>query len=120
MIAPKTLYYVYLEDPLPAGAEAINASLLTSQQFTGATPQFLSNEWDFGWGYWYFNHTQLRDEKTILYAEYLPAGTYVYTYNIQATVPGQFHVMPAHAGEFYFPEVWGRSDGVVFTIHNEK
>ena len=49
----------------------------------------------------------------------LPAGTYVYTYQIQATVAGDFRVMPAHAGEFYFPEVYGRSAGSTFTITGE-
>ena len=46
----------------------------------------------------------------------LPAGTYVYTYQMQASVAGEFHVMPTHAAEFYFPETWGRSSGELFTI----
>jgi hypothetical protein len=58
----------------------------------------------------------MRDEKTVLFAQQLPAGTYVYTYQVQATLAGQFHVMPAHASEFYFPETWGRSNGSLFTI----
>jgi hypothetical protein len=40
----------------------------------------------------------------------------VYTYEMQATVAGEFKVMPTHAAEFYFPEVWGRSAGQVFRI----
>ena len=115
LIVPHNLYYVYLEDPLPAGAEAIDASLLTSSR-GDVRPGLVRNGWDFYWGWWYFGHTQLRDEKTVLFAETLPAGSYAYTYQIQATTAGQFHVMPSHASEFYFPEVWGHSNGQLFSI----
>ena len=36
-------------------------------------------------GWWYFTHTELRDEKIVLSADYLPAGTYVYTYTARAS-----------------------------------
>jgi uncharacterized protein YfaS (alpha-2-macroglobulin family) len=115
LVVPSDLYYVYVEDPLPAGAEAIDTSLRTTRQ-SAEPPQLTPQDWDFWWGYWYFGHTQMRDEKTVLYAEVLPAGSYVYTYEMQATVAGEFKVMPTHAAEFYFPEVWGRSAGQVFRI----
>ena len=35
---------------------------------------------------------------------------------LRATLPGQYRVRPAHAEEMYFPEVFGRSDGGVFTV----
>jgi uncharacterized protein YfaS (alpha-2-macroglobulin family) len=52
----------------------------------------------------------------VLFATYLPRGTYEYTYQIRASLPGRFLVMPTTAYEMYFPEVWGRSDGGVFTV----
>jgi uncharacterized protein YfaS (alpha-2-macroglobulin family) len=36
VIAPSDLYYVIIEDPIPAGAEAINPNLNTEQQIGGA------------------------------------------------------------------------------------
>jgi uncharacterized protein YfaS (alpha-2-macroglobulin family) len=35
---------------------------------------------------------------------------------MRATTPGQFHVIPTTAQESYFPEVYGRGDGQLFTV----
>jgi uncharacterized protein YfaS (alpha-2-macroglobulin family) len=71
----------------------------------------------YGWGWWWFSNTDLRDEKVVLFATYLPKGTYEYTYTLHASRPGVYKVIPTQAREFYFPEVFGRGDGVVFTIN---
>ena len=59
---------------------------------------------------------ELRDEKAALFATYLPRGTYEYTYSIRASLPGEFRVIPTHAAQMYFPEVFGRGDGGLFRI----
>ena len=68
------------------------------------------------WGWWYFNRVEFRDEEVAFYSEFLPAGTYRYTYFLQPVIPGDFQVIPATAREQYFPEVFGRSEGFLFTI----
>jgi uncharacterized protein YfaS (alpha-2-macroglobulin family) len=50
-------------------------------------------------------------------SEYLPAGTYEYVYHARATVPGVYRVMPPTAQEQYFPEVYGRGAGSLFTVN---
>ena len=62
----------------------------------------------------------MRDEKVALFAQYLPRGTYEYTYLMRASVPGEFLVMPTTAYQMYFPEVFGRSDGGKFTVQPEE
>jgi uncharacterized protein YfaS (alpha-2-macroglobulin family) len=62
----------------------------------------------------------MRDEKLVLFATYLPRGTYEYTYLIRASVPGEFHTIPTMAYEMYFPEVFGRGDGGLFTVRGEE
>ena len=52
----------------------------------------------------------------MLFATYLPKGTYEYTYLIRASLPGEYNTIPTTAYEMYFPEVFGRSDGVQFII----
>ena len=52
----------------------------------------------------------------MLFADRLPKGTYEYSYTMRATLPGDFHVIPTVASEFYFPEVFGRSDGRLLSI----
>lgn len=108
--APNDLHYLLVEDPLPAGAEAINTSLaITSLADQAEAAEPIDDRH-------YFTHTELRDEKAVLFATYLPRGTYHYTYLIRASLPGRYHVLPAHAEEMYFPEVFGRGAGSLFVI----
>jgi uncharacterized protein YfaS (alpha-2-macroglobulin family) len=123
MIAPTDLYYVVVEDPLPAGCEGVDTSLNTTS-VVGERPNLRNltaeeeSRWYrwYGWGWWWFSHTEMRDEKVVLFASYLPRGTYQYTYTMRASVPGEFLVMPTFAYEMYFPEVFGRSDGGKFFV----
>jgi hypothetical protein len=117
IVAPNDLHYVVVEDPLPAGCEAVDQSLKTTS-VVGERPELErvddQDRWDWGW--WWFSHTEMRDEKVVLFATYLPKGTYEYTYLMRASVPGEFLTMPALAYEMYFPEVFGRSDGGRFAV----
>jgi uncharacterized protein YfaS (alpha-2-macroglobulin family) len=121
IVAPHDLYYVVVEDPLPAGAEAIDVSLATTS-LLDQHPALRRQAEDSRWGDWYrwwwhwYSRTEMRDDKVVLFADYLSAGTYEYTYTFRATLPGQYQVIPTVASEFYFPEVFGRSDGRLFTI----
>ena len=119
IIAPNDLHYVVIEDPLPAGAEGVDQSLKTTS-VVGEQPELTRTDrrspWGGNYGWWWFSHTELRDEKAVLFATYLPRGTYEYTYLIRASLPGEYGVIPTHAYEMYFPEVFGRSDGGMFTI----
>ncbi|MGD8623771.1 MAG: Ig-like domain-containing protein [Anaerolineae bacterium] len=123
IIAPTDLYYVVVEDPLPAGFEGVDLSLKTTS-VVGQQPELrnLSAEEEtrwfrwYGWGWWWFSHTEMRDEKVVLFARYLPRGTYEYTYLMRAGLPGEFLTMPSTAYQMYFPDVFGRSDGGKFTV----
>jgi hypothetical protein len=117
LIAPNDLYYVVVEDPIPAGAEAVDVGLQTTSVVGEAPELRLTDPWSwYGWGWWWFSHTELRDEKAVLFATYLPAGTYEYTYLIRPSLSGEYKVLPTTAYQMYFPEVFGRGDGMLFTI----
>ncbi len=116
IVAPNDMHFLLVNDPLPAGLEAVDTSLKSSPVPT-APDQYDWKQVDSqGWGWWYFPHAELRDEKVVLSTDYLPAGTYVYTYQARASTPGEFQVIPPTGQEFYFPEVYGRGDGSLFTI----
>ncbi len=118
IVVPNSRHYVVIEDWLPAGAEAINPQLQTGQQI-GTRPELNRvNPLSRGWGWWWFSNIEFRDEKVVLYSTYLPAGTYEYVYTMRPSVAGEYNVIPATGQEFYFPEVYGRSDGMMFTITN--
>jgi len=127
IIAPNDLYYVMVEDPLPAGAEAIDTGLattsllamdptLTRQSRSSATGM---DEGFYPYYYWWwrwYSRSELRDEKVVLFADYLPKGAYEYSYTMRTTLPGDYQVIPTLATEMYFPEVFGRSDGRLLSI----
>ncbi len=114
IVAPSALHYVVINDPLPAGLEAVDASLRTDVQVphTYSVVDFERR----GWGWWYFKHIELYDERVVLAADYLPAGTYVFTYLARAAAVGTFHAIPTTAYQLYFPDVYGRSQGMTFTV----
>ncbi|NJN81919.1 MAG: hypothetical protein HC802_06285 [Caldilineaceae bacterium] len=119
IVAPTDLHHLLVEVPIPAGVEPIDTSLATtSSEFDG--PQFapidepaIPQEW---WRYWLPTSTDIRDEKVALFATYLPAGAYQYTFQARASLPGEYRVLPVYAEQMYFPEVWGRSAGELFNV----
>jgi uncharacterized protein YfaS (alpha-2-macroglobulin family) len=121
VIAPHDLYYVVVEDPLPAGAEAIDTDLETTsllEQEPGLYREAEGESWyDFYHWWWrWYSRSEMRDDRVVLFADYLSAGTYEYTYTFRTTQPGEYRVIPTTAHEFYFPEVFGRGDGRLFTV----
>jgi len=117
VVAPQNLHYLIVNDPLPAGLEAVDQSLTTSPQNT-EIPQLFTPEDIFkrGWGWWYFTNIQRMDEKVVLSTNTLPPGTYIYTYLLRASTAGQFYVVPTTVQELYFPDVYGRGWGSRFTV----
>ncbi len=116
LVVPNDLHYVIIDDPLPAGLEAVNPSLETSPDVTAPSKYDFEGLWQEGWGWWFFDHVEYRDERVVISADYLPAGTYVYTYIVRASTPGNYSTIPPTAQEFYFPEVYGRGAGIRFLV----
>jgi alpha-2-macroglobulin len=126
LIAPTDLNYLVLEDPLPAGFEAVDTTLKTasaaaeSPQLQKQPPPGQNQENVFSrfyepyWTYW--AHSEIRDDRVAVFATYLGRGTYEYSYMMRASVGGAFRALPARAWEMYFPDVFGRSAGAVFTV----
>jgi uncharacterized protein YfaS (alpha-2-macroglobulin family) len=117
---PRDAYYLVLEDYLPAGTEILDQGLKTSQQGQAAAQvQVVYDPGDpfgRGWGWWYFNPPQIRDDRIQWSADYLPAGAYELTYSLIPAHAGEFRVLPARAWLAFFPDVQGASAGTIFTI----
>lgn len=119
VITPHERYYVVIEDPLPAGAEVIDPGLATTRKGESGDTRYQGMpEWYRYWWWWWrwYDHSEFRDEKVALFADYLHRGSYTYTYTMRATLPGDFRVIPTSAYEVYFPEVFGHSDGQVLRV----
>ncbi len=109
------LLHAIIEDPIPAGAEAEDPNLATTPSGGDGGPIPLDYLWGY-WGWWRFDRVEYRDEKVVFLANFLPAGTYQYSYTLNTFIPGTYQVMPTFAREAYFPEVNGRAAGLLFTI----
>lgn len=99
MAAASRRYHVALVDSLPAGFEALNPELATTENLP------LEESWWRGW----FDHQNMHDDRVEAFASLLPEGVYTYTYFARATTPGRFNVAPARAEEMYTPETFGRT-----------
>lgn len=114
---PDRRYYVAVDDPLPAGLEGVDMKLKTSATSTLGNKS--NNKiYDF-WSFYSFlnpNHTEMRDDRTILFWDRLPSGVYEYTYLARATTTGRFVTPPLKAHEMYHPEVFGRNSTEIVEI----
>ena len=111
---PEEMSYLVVEDFIPAGAEIIDPRLNTSQEEELVYDP--RDPFGDGWGWWYFNDPQVYDDHVRWIGQRVPAGTYVLRYHLQAVQAGEYRTLPAHAYEYYFPDVRGNTTGGVFTI----
>ncbi|MDM8529074.1 alpha-2-macroglobulin family protein [Anaerolineales bacterium HSG24] len=94
-------WYVLVEDPLPAGFEAINERLNNTAYSDDGKPSY--------WRYWGYNRKNIYDDKVSFFVTRLWPGDHTYTYLMRATTAGQFSVPPAEIYPMYDEDVWGRS-----------
>jgi hypothetical protein len=115
LTVPTDMQYLVVDDFVPAGASVVDSSLKTTQR--GQPVQYNPDDpFGAGWGWWYFGTPKVYRDHVSWAARSVPAGTYELTYQILPAQAGEFRVIPAHAYEYYFPEVEGSSAGSVFTI----
>ena len=83
--------YVMVEVPIPAGCSY--------------------GEKSRGYGYWYGRevHREYFREKTCVFYQNLPVGTYTIEINLEPRFTGEYTVNPAKAEQMYFPVFYGRN-----------
>lgn len=94
-------WYVVIEDPLPAGFEALNERINPVAYGDASTPRY--------WYEWGYNRKDIYDDRVTFFVTQLWPGTHAYTYLMRATTPGEFSALPAQAYPMYAAEMWGRS-----------
>jgi uncharacterized protein YfaS (alpha-2-macroglobulin family) len=115
IVIPKESLFVVVEDPLPAGMEAVNPTFLIESEEQQRKLEALDKE---SGGYWWegFNHIEMHDNRVLLFADSLSAGIHTHRYMARALTPGQFMLPGTKAEEMYAPEVFGRSAEQVVKI----
>lgn len=104
---PKESLFVVVDDPLPAGFEAVNAGFLTEseerQRILDALERRVERSWWSGW-----NHVEMRDDRIVLFADSLQPGVHRYRYLVRALTFGIFGAPGPTVQQMYAPDVYGR------------
>ena len=108
---PTSRNYVVVDDALPAGLEAVNAAFGRTGTDVLQSAGTGSSRW---WGS--FNHTETRDDRVLLFADYMRRGEHTYTYVARATTEGEFVHPPVEAEMMYRPETRGRTGTGTFIV----
>ncbi len=93
--------YLMVEDPLPAGAEAVP----DPQTLDLAQPP----PWTFG------SHREYRDDRVALFLQHF-TGRAEFVYLLRATTPGRFRAMPAQVTPMYLPDQVASSAAETFVV----
>lgn len=133
VVAPTPRSWVVIEDPLPAGFEAVDTRLETTASWLAAgpgpgsgacqgdpdceDPEALRDALAHGRAYLPSQyHQEVRDDRVLFFVDHLAAGMYRYRYLARATTAGTFVVPPAKAEEMYSPEVFGRTSATTVEV----
>jgi uncharacterized protein YfaS (alpha-2-macroglobulin family) len=108
---PEESWYVVVDDPLPAGLEALNERLGTASYAAGAGlgPVYY-------WEAYGYNRKEVRDDRVSLFITRLEPGEITFSYLARATSSGSFAALPAEVYPMYDAEAWSRSDAVYLHI----
>lgn len=131
VVAPQPHDYVVIDDPIPAGLEAIDSRLATtagslSVAASGGEDEAVGESYDYeedenriarGTALlpsWF--RQELRDDRALFFVDHMAAGMYHYRYLARATTIGSF-VLPATTVEaMYQPEIFGRTGAAEFRV----
>ncbi len=106
VVVPRESLFVAVEDPLPAGFEAVNSGFLTESEESLKVLEETDPEDERGWEG--FRHVEMRDDKICLFADSLAPGLHTHRYLVRALTFGTFGAPGPRAEEMYSPEVFGR------------
>ncbi|HYQ41373.1 MAG TPA: MG2 domain-containing protein [Polyangiaceae bacterium] len=129
IVTPSPRDFVVVDDPLPAGFEAVDSHLSTT---SGALAVGESNDYgscadcdyetardDLAAGHTFFeNYSQreLRDDRVLFFADHMAAGMYHYRYLARATTLGKFVLPSTRVEEMYTPETFGRNGATLVSV----
>jgi len=111
VLVPQESLFVVVDDPLPAGFEAVNPTFETeSEEQQRKLDDITANDENESWWWMGFNHIEMRDNRVALFADSLAAGVHTHRYLARALTPGTFTLPGSKAEQMYAPERFGRSD----------
>jgi uncharacterized protein YfaS (alpha-2-macroglobulin family) len=129
VVTPDPREQVVIDDPLPAGLEAVQAGFdTTARTLSVAEPGAEGDQIDEeaaddedrrATGSTYnpsYYHREIKDDRVLTFVEHMAAGMYHYRYLARATTIGAFVVPPTRAECMYEPETFGRTGATTFQV----
>jgi uncharacterized protein YfaS (alpha-2-macroglobulin family) len=129
VITPDPREQVVIDDPLPAGLEAVDATFATTTRSENmevapggegdqsdaddATDDARANGRAYNRSYY---HREVQDDRVLTFVEHMAAGMYHYRYLARATTFGRFVVPPTRAECMYDPATFGRTAATTFEV----
>jgi len=112
----QTSCHLVIDDPIPSGLEAIDASLQTTSTRYDIDSQAKVTR---GGSWNPINHTEMRDDRVALFSDMVRPGIYRYKYLLRATTSGYFLWPCSKVSLMYEPEQFGTSSEGFIEILNE-
>ena len=115
---PQESLYVVIDDPLPAGFEAVNTSFLTESEEAARRLAEIIEAAEQAPGLWWrgFNHVEIHDDRVLLFADSLPPGLHTHRYLARALNFGTYLLPGTRAEQMYAPEIFGRSQEALVRV----
>jgi len=101
--------FIALRSPVPSGAELLDSTFITT-----AMGKEDSNEEEYDWRY--FNHSSIYDNEIQYFWDSFSKGHTSTTFKFRAVRKGVYPTPPVTAECMYEPEVFGRTEGYLYTI----
>jgi uncharacterized protein YfaS (alpha-2-macroglobulin family) len=114
VVMPQEGLFIVVDDPLPAGFEAVNPSFLTESEEQLRKLDKIDERDERWWEG--FHHVEMRDDRVLLFADSLTAGLHTHRYLARALTFGTFLAPGTKVEEMYSPEVFGRGAEQIATI----
>ena len=129
IVTPSPRDFVVVDDPLPAGFEAIDSHLSTSSSSldlgesngysacADCDSQEARDERAAGHSYFEgYSQRELRDDRVLFFVDHMAAGMYHYRYLARATTFGKFVLPSTRVEEMYTPETFGRNGAGLVSV----
>ncbi len=117
IITPQERLFVMVEDPVPAGLEAVNPEFKIESREMHHKMQQWARQVEKDSPLWRgFNHIEIHSDRIRLFADSLAPGIHYHHYLARILLPGKFQMPATKAEEMYSPEVFGRNDEKIITI----
>lgn len=129
IVTPSPRDFVVVDDPLPAGFEAVDSHLATTSSALSvggsnyggscADCEYEEARDDLAAGHTFFedySQRELRDDRVLFFIDHMAAGMYHYRYLARATTFGNFVLPSTRVEEMYTPETFGRNGATLVSV----